>query len=75
MPVEFLTDEQADAYGKFHEEPTRPELERFFAASCTGGRGRTLLREFVQLGEQAGRIQALEPPADAARGMWDAGSG
>ncbi|MEU7028938.1 Tn3 family transposase [Streptomyces sp. NPDC046275] len=30
MPVEFLTDEQAEAYGKFHEEPTRPELERFF---------------------------------------------
>jgi TnpA family transposase len=30
MPVEFLTDEQAGAYGKFNEEPTRPELERFF---------------------------------------------
>ncbi len=30
MPVEFLTDEQAEAYGKFTEEPTRPELERFF---------------------------------------------
>jgi len=30
MPVEFLTDEQAEAYGKFVEEPTRPELERFF---------------------------------------------
>lgn len=30
MPVEFLTDEQAEAYGKFAEEPTRPELERFF---------------------------------------------
>jgi hypothetical protein len=27
--VEFLTDEQAAAYGKFAEEPTRPELERF----------------------------------------------
>jgi hypothetical protein len=27
--VEFLTDEQAEAYGKFAEEPTRPELERF----------------------------------------------
>ncbi len=25
-----LTDEQAEAYGKFAEEPTRPELERFF---------------------------------------------
>ncbi|MCY1649300.1 Tn3 family transposase [Streptomyces sp. NPDC048212] len=30
MPVEFLTDEQAEAYGRFVEEPTRPELERFF---------------------------------------------
>ncbi len=30
VPVEFLTDEQAEAYGRFAEEPTRPELERFF---------------------------------------------
>jgi Domain of unknown function (DUF4158) len=30
MPVEFLTDEQAASYGKLNEEPTRPELERFF---------------------------------------------
>ncbi|MFD8589991.1 Tn3 family transposase [Streptomyces sp. NPDC059637] len=30
MPVEFLADEHAEAYGKFAEEPTRPELERFF---------------------------------------------
>ncbi|MFD8382393.1 DUF4158 domain-containing protein [Streptomyces sp. NPDC059679] len=30
MPVEFLTDEQAAAYGRFVEESTRPELERFF---------------------------------------------
>ena len=30
MPVEFLTDEQAEAYGSFTEVPTRPELERFF---------------------------------------------
>jgi TnpA family transposase len=30
MPVEFLTDEQAASYGKFNEEPTPPELERFF---------------------------------------------
>ncbi|MEU2669156.1 DUF4158 domain-containing protein [Streptomyces sp. NPDC007164] len=29
MPVEFLTDEQAEAYGTFTEVPTRPELERF----------------------------------------------
>ncbi|MEU0254225.1 hypothetical protein ABZ299_17345 [Streptomyces sp. NPDC006184] len=25
-----MTDEQAEGYGKFAEEPTRPELERFF---------------------------------------------
>jgi hypothetical protein len=30
MPVDFSTDDQAEAYGKFAEEPTRPELERFF---------------------------------------------
>nr|WP_326793737.1 DUF4158 domain-containing protein [Streptomyces sp. NBC_00841] len=30
MPVEFLTDEQAAAYGAFGETPMRPELERFF---------------------------------------------
>lgn len=30
MPVEFLTDEQAAAYGSFREMPTRPELERVF---------------------------------------------
>ncbi|WP_331728433.1 DUF4158 domain-containing protein (plasmid) [Streptomyces atratus] len=30
MPVEFLSDDQAASYGKFNEEPTRPELERFF---------------------------------------------
>ncbi|MFI6031628.1 DUF4158 domain-containing protein [Amycolatopsis magusensis] len=30
MPVEFLTDEQAESYGTFGQDPTRPELERFF---------------------------------------------
>lgn len=30
VPVEFLTDEQAEAYGAFTDVPTRPELERFF---------------------------------------------
>jgi hypothetical protein len=30
VPVEFLTDEQAEAYGRFTDVPTRPELERFF---------------------------------------------
>ncbi|HEY3692836.1 MAG TPA: hypothetical protein VGL46_21550 [Pseudonocardiaceae bacterium] len=30
MPVEFLTDEQAESYGAFGQDPTRPELERFF---------------------------------------------
>jgi hypothetical protein len=27
MPVEFLTDEQAEAYGKFAEEPTGRDLQ------------------------------------------------
>lgn len=30
MPVEFLTDEQGTGFGSFADEPTRPELERFF---------------------------------------------
>lgn len=30
VPMEFLTDEQAEAYGTFSEAPTCPELERFF---------------------------------------------
>jgi hypothetical protein len=29
VPVEFLTDEQASAYGRFMEPPSRLELERF----------------------------------------------
>ncbi|MEC3982004.1 hypothetical protein [Amycolatopsis sp. H20-H5] len=28
--MEFLTDEQAESYGTFGQDPTRPELERFF---------------------------------------------
>ena len=30
MPVEFLSDEQAAAYGQFNGDPSRAELERFF---------------------------------------------
>jgi hypothetical protein len=30
MPVEFLSDDQAAAYGRFGGAPSRVELERFF---------------------------------------------
>jgi hypothetical protein len=30
VPAEFLSDEQAAAYGRFTAEPSRDELERFF---------------------------------------------
>ena len=33
VPVEFLSDEQAAAYGRFAGEPSRAELERFFFLS------------------------------------------
>jgi hypothetical protein len=36
MPMEFLTDEQAEAYGKLTQVPTRPELERFFFLDDAG---------------------------------------
>jgi hypothetical protein len=30
LPVEFLTDAQAEAYGRFAGLPSQTELERFF---------------------------------------------
>jgi hypothetical protein len=34
--VEFLSDDQAAAYGRFAGEPTQAELERFFLLDETG---------------------------------------
>ena len=36
MPVEFLNDEQAAAFGRFTGEPSRAELERFFFLEDAG---------------------------------------
>jgi TnpA family transposase len=36
VPVEFLADEQAAAYGAFAEVPMRSELERFFYLDDVG---------------------------------------
>ncbi|PZR85719.1 MAG: hypothetical protein DLM67_25135 [Candidatus Nephthysia bennettiae] len=36
MPVEFLSDEQVAAYGRFAEPPARVRLERFFFLDDAG---------------------------------------
>lgn len=43
MPVEFLSDEQAAAYGQFNGEPSRADLERFFFLD-DADRGRVQVR-------------------------------
>ncbi|MFE0349628.1 hypothetical protein [Streptomyces griseoluteus] len=45
MPVEFLSDEQAEVYGMFAEEPTRPELERFFFPDDVDRAGTTRMKD------------------------------
>src|SRR5664280_2541869 len=37
MPMEFLTDAQVAAYGRFDGVPSRAELERFFFRTVSGG--------------------------------------
>jgi hypothetical protein len=37
MPVEFLSDEQVAAYGRFTGELPAGELERFFCVRCLVG--------------------------------------
>jgi hypothetical protein len=64
MPVEFLTDEQASAYGSFREAPTRPELERFFFLDDGDCDLIALRRSEGGSDRAAGRLRRLEsrPP-------------
>jgi hypothetical protein len=62
VPVEFLTEDQAAAYGRFGGEPSRAELERFFFLDDSD-RGRVEKRrgEHNQLGYavQLGTVRFL----------------
>jgi predicted DNA-binding protein with PD1-like motif len=55
VPVEFLTDEQAEGYGTFAEVPTRPELELTSlheALDTTTPGGRLVFHVFAALAVQ-----------------------
>lgn len=71
MPVEFLSDEQAGAYGRFIGPPTQEQLERFFwlddaDRERVGGRRRetTALGFAVQLGTVRFLGTFLDDPVD-----------
>lgn len=59
MPVEFQTDEQAEAHGKFAEEPTRPELERFFCLDAVDCALRVLLPGVNVLARQVAEVRGI----------------
>ncbi len=75
MPVEFLSDEQADAYGRFTGSPTQEQLERFFWLNDADrervGRRRqetTTLGFAVQVGTVRFLGTFLDDPVDGAVG-------
>jgi hypothetical protein len=62
VPVEFLTDEQAAAYGRFVEEPTRPE-QTWTRARC-GGRWRPDIGPREEVMAASALLGELIGPAD-----------
>lgn len=78
MPVEFLSDETAGAYGAFTAAPTRAELERFFFlddADRQRARKRRVAHTQLGFGVQVGTVRFLgvflEDPTDVPAVVTD----
>ncbi|MFJ2420468.1 hypothetical protein [Streptomyces brevispora] len=67
--MEFPTDEQAEAYGKFAEKPARPELERLFFLDDVGRLSPLKHKNPNLLGRYG--FTAGAPAADALRPLRD----